>query len=335
MVEFPVNVKFKIDKGELNKAKSEINAGTGGKGGTSGKKSEGLLGGILGKLGIITGILAALNDLIGPLLQLIQLLVFVGLTQLIKGIMDLGTLLQSLFDNTVGLIIDLAKGAFDFVINWIKDGWEIMKGIGQWIWEKIIKPSWEFLKDVGKWLWDNVILPSWEFLKDVGQWIWEKILEPAWNFLKDVGKWIWEKIIKPSWEFLKDVGQWIWEKIIKPSWEFLKDAGQWIWEQIIKPAFNFLKDIGQWIWDLIKSFVSKFFGGGDTANGGRAFGGVVSEDGLYKLHAGETVSRGNTTTINKSPSINIAVNGNDGVNDNLVNEIAVRMSRELNTFSRF
>jgi hypothetical protein len=353
VVEYPVKIKFNYDESDLKKVKEdlEVDKGNGKKGGGN-SKTTGLLTGMLGKLGVIAAVLAALNNLIKPLLDAIQYLVFFAFALLLAGIKKIIDGVKSVFSKEFWKAIwegikERAIGLWEA----IKEAFEPIKNAGIWIWNNIIKPAWEFLKDVGLWIWEFILLPAWEFLKDVGIWIWEQIIKPAWEFLLDVGKWIWEQIIKPAWAFIKNVGKWIWQQIIKPAFNFLKEVGKWIWEQIIlpafsflsdvgmkiwnniiKPAFSFLKDMGKWIWDIIKSSLGGLFGRG---KGNRAFGGTVGETGLYKLHAGETVSRGNTTSVSNAPNITVNIAGGSAVSDEMIDQLVSRLTTELNAYTKW
>lgn len=350
-ITYPVKIKFTYDKSDLKKAEKDISP----KGEKEKGKGGGGIGELLSKLGVIAALVAGLDQILQPILNILQILVFVAVAKLINRVVEIIDAFKALFQgDIVGFLKKLiGEDTFkwfqtlwyniqDFATrikpfaemiwnNYIKPGWEIIKNVGTWLWETIIKPSWNFLLGVGSFIWD-LIVSGFEIIVNFGIWIWEQIVKPSWEYLKKVGVWIWEKIIQPSFNFLKDAGLWIWEKVIEPAFNFLKDVGSWLWDQIIKPAFSFLMNIGDWIWDLIKNSVGSIFGGKEE--GSRAFGGSIPKTGLYKLHAGETVSRGNSTTVNNTPNITINVQGGS-VSDEIIDEIARKLTGTLNTYMRW
>lgn len=361
MIEYPVKIKFLYDK---------ITGGGSSGGGSGGgvsvdkeakaeqKKQTGGITKTVAQLGIIAAVLKALQSILEPLFDIINILVFVLFAGLLKGIDALvngvKTLFTAEFWKSAGdWLLEQAGNLWEFVKGIFDKGLDVIKSIGTWIFDNVIVPAWNVLKDVGMWIWENVLLPAFQFLADVGKWIWENILSPAFKFLSEVGKWIWEQILKPAWSFLKDVGLWIWEQILKPAWNFLANVGMWIWEQILKPAWNFLKDIGKTIYDTILKpafqkladaisgawnwIKSLFKGKSKSSDGTRAMGGLIPKDGNYFLHSGEVVTGGNgsssvsNTSVN--PVINITSNGKMGMRE--IDALARRLQQELNSFQRW
>jgi hypothetical protein len=406
-IEYPVKIKFDYDNSELSKVQDKVNASPKGKKekpGTATKKSEILLGGILGKIGIIAAILASLQNILQPILDVISYFVFLGFINLytvakdtldwIKNLMAamglIGKEEEPVKPGEEALVAGQKSGIattdkepgniFETLIGWgelagawlwenvILGGWQGLINVGQWIWENIIIPGWahlmyvgdwiwkniiiagwEGLIDVGDWIWKNIIIAGWEGLIDVGDWIWENIIIPGWAHLMYVGQWIWTNIVIPGWNIVKNFGIWIWRRIVKPGWDYLKNIGKWIWNTIIEPAWSFLKDVGSRIYneyikpafeyvkntiksaiDIVLTYISTLTGG---LIGGRQFGGVIPETGPYLLHAGEQVSRGNTTNVSNAPNITINVEG--GNDSGIVEEIATRLNEELYAYSRW
>lgn len=347
-------VKIKYD------ASGNVSGGIGGGGGsaTSGpaaevkkqtKTSQGVLAGI-GKLaagiGIVGVIMKALQSIMEPLLEAVNYGVFVVFAEVVALLKALGAGVAAIFSlefwAKVGdWLMQQAMKIWDFVVEIFNNGLEIIKNVGVWLWENIIQPAFNFLADVGQWIWEQILLPAWNVLADVGKWIWDQILKPAWEFLKDVGLWVWKQILKPAWEYLASVGQWVWDKIIKPGFDYLANIGSLIWEHM-KSAFSWTIDIGAKLWDWVKERLKSarsFFGGNSgTATGTRAMGGVVPQDGLYKLHAGESVGRGYTTgTTGTNGGVNITVNvGSAGdKSERFAQQIAQQMMAELRKVQRF
>jgi hypothetical protein len=195
-------------------------------------------------------------------------------------------------------------------------------------WENVLKPAWDVLVNAASWIWEDVIVPGWKALQNVGIWLWENIIKPSWEWLSGVGLWIWEQILKPAWDWFTGVGEKIWNDILKPAWEWFTGVGEKIWG-LIKGGFQFLVD-------TIVDWVSNLPIIGNFVDGSRAFGGVIPKDGLYRMHAGETVGRGNSVstnnTTNMSPTININVSGS--VDRRTINELSRRMRQELQSVSR-
>lgn len=196
------------------------------------------------------------------------------------------------------------------------------------------------------------------------------------NMFKGIDKinvWLWEEVFKPAFKGIMGAGEKIWKDIIKPSLEGVGELGKKIWNKVVD-AFEGLKGIGEAIWGWIKSLIpgKSDSGGGsdfskkdisnnpndssgtgglnedaldtrtplekikDAATPGFAFGGKATSDGLYKLHAGEQVSRGNTTNSGQmDPTININIIGSSSVDDDTINEISQRITDELRSFERF
>lgn len=358
MIEYPVRIKFLYDKLTGGGSSSSSASSSGGAGGSpekenakENKKQSGSLLRVVGQLGLIAAVLKALQGILEPIFDLINILVYVVAANIIKPITDIvdaiknGDWMKALGGIAEAIIpgldienlqegINSAWEQMKNVGSWIMDniitpGWENLKMIGQWIMDNIIIPGWENLKMVGQWIFDNVISPSWEALKNVGDWIFNNIIQPAWQFLSNVGSRIWEEILKPAWEYLSDVGSWIWEQILKPAWEWFKDIGTTIYENILKPAFQTLADSISGAWNWLKGLFK------DKKEGTRAMGGIIPKDGMYYMHSGEVVSRGNNSNVTNtvSPTINISVSGRMGTRE--MDVLARRLQQELNSYQRW
>ena len=197
-----------------------------------------------------------------------------------------------------------------------------------------------------------------EILNGLGNWIWENIILAIGNLavteLANFGWWIWNEIVKAlgtaaSWvasmfEGMGDFASWIWTEIVKAlgtavTWvanmfEGAASFGAWLWNQIIgafgtaaswvSQMFEGMGDFASWIWNEVKKIfgvsqskgaisqiassssdpTTKFFaglasGGVDVLNilsgglfskvTGMASGGMMTGDGLIYAHAGEVV----------------------------------------------
>jgi phage-related protein len=257
---------------------------------------------------------------------------------------------------------EVLKGVGQWIYDTIlSPGWESLKSVSKWVYDNIISPGWESLKSVGMWIQDNVIAPGWEVLKTVGSWIMDNVIIPSWSTLSSIGTWIWENVITPGFEAVLSFGGWIWEQIIKPGFGLLSDVGDQIWTMLksylkflgdiasriwnlIRPYFEVLHDIGDKIWAIIRRALRSLISPSSKKKvedstepvqlGSEAFGGMIPETGLYQLHAGEQVSRGNTvsTVNNNKPTINVYVQG--GANTNIATEVARKLSNELYAYCR-
>jgi hypothetical protein len=325
-------VKLVVDSTQVDKLKDEVKIGAGG--GKTAEKlsgSTGKLFGIIGKLLPIAAVIASLMKVFEPILELVGgLLAYLGMVA-ISGLVDVlkGTWenLKSTADAIMalpGFILDLAVDLATKITEWLMKAGEAIYGAILGIWDNFIKPAWEFLKNVGLWIWEQIIKPAWNFLLNVGSWVWEQIIKPGFDFLADIGSKIWDWM-KSVWVMELQLGSLIWENI-KSVWTWSLNLGSKIWEHI-KSVWTWSVDIGAKLWAWIKS---KLTGG---IAGSKAFGGTVAEDGLYRLHAGESVSRGNTTNVSNSPTINISVAGRG--NTDIADEISRKVTMTLNQFQRW
>ena len=265
----------------------------------------------------------------------------------------------------------LREKLFSLWDNYIRPAWEWLKGVGLWIWNTFIKPAWEFLKSVVIGIWENILKPAWERFKSIVMWIWESILKPAWDRFKAFIQFIWESILKPAWEWIKTKFIEIWTKIIKPVWDWIKAKFESIWNDIVKPTWVWLKEkftsiwdtylkppfdtikaalqkVGEWV-SRIASPVRRVGGAIGSALGinrsnvtqgsdgiwrARAFGGVVPEDGLYKLHAGEQVGRGNTVGNTQSNNIVLNISGG-GFDQSMLDKVVRGIGDEMRKYNRW
>lgn len=336
-IEYPVKLKFFTDKSSFsNVDKSTGRGGGAGRESRNEKKQTTFLGRMSSNLGlIVTAVVAMLavlkplldifNAVLGALTALIILPMQGFINDVVSGLERISKFLsgeinvEELFNGFWGKVTEMFLALMQN--NPMFLAFELMA--------EALKAAWNVLVTAGKWIWDNILKPAWEVLKDVGIWIWEEILKPAWEWLSGVGEKIWTEILQPAWDWLSSVGEKIWNEILKPAWDWFSGIGQKIWG-ILKNAFTSAVSM---IKNAIAAVLSRI--PGVNLDGGYAFGGVVPKDGVYRMHAGETVSRGNSvgnTTNNMSPTININVSG--GVDRRTINEISRQMRLELQTFSK-
>jgi len=205
---------------------------------------------------------AAIGALIGAMIG-----AFIALIpDAVKGIKNLGIIakawLDYLADKVFGIDMDKVRVAVvtfiyrtlpDFFTKTIPDlinqGWEQIKGLGDWLWKKI-KTVWNYKEDLGPWLW-NKIKSIWNYVSDFGSWIWEKI-KSVWNYTSDLGTWLWNLLINAFSnipELLGNLGT------------FLKD----LIEEVIKSAITGLKSSAQAIIDSANKIISNLIPKGSAS----------------------------------------------------------------------
>jgi len=120
--------------------------------------------------------------------------------------------------------------------------------------------------------------------------------------------------------WITDMGDWFGDNIIDPIKDAWEGFVNWIDDHFIEPVEdlwnNMLDSIGDWLEDWFGWIPG--FGSYET-------GGYISKEGLYHLHAGETVvpahQQGNTN--NFTPSITVNANINSDID---INNLADRLS---------
>lgn len=343
-IELPIKLLF--NKATSGTGDKSTGGGQAGGGNTSRlertqNKTNSRLGGIgklLGQIAGLLGVIAIVINLLKPLVDLANILVAIisvtivslfnklvdnlsgfvnNIISFFQGELSLADLVRSYFEsilgeNTVQILVD--------VFTKIKDGLVLA-------WD-LVKSAWRFISDGIVWVWDNIVKPAWDFLASVFVSIWDNIIKPSWDALAGFFKGIWNNIVKPVWEALADFFESIWKDFIKPAWDFVSEKIKGAWD-ILKSAFTFVKNK---IIDFLSNLNPFSRGGGD---GARAFGGVIPKDGLYRMHAGEQVSRGNTSNGNSmvSPVINISVSG--GMDSKMIDRLTKELDRELQIYGRW
>lgn len=233
--------------------------------------------------------------------------IFVGALVVVVGV--IGTLLAvgaALVLFIGGLI--MAWGVLNLIFVAIPIGWIILLIVALiavivllWKnWDKI----WGWIKEkagaVWDWLVEKLHLDAvWEKLKEVTSSAWKWIFDNVWKPVKD---WFYEWVINPlktAWDWLIGVIQSGWDKV-KSIWEGIKSAPGKVWEKT-------------------KSLFSN------------QSGGYVPHTGMYKLHAGESVSQAGTN--NFMP--NIVVNASSNVDiEMLKSQLSYGWANDLARLSR-
>ncbi len=126
--------------------------------------------------------------------------------------------------------------------------------------------------------------------------------------IKNWGKWM--EWLKEKWESFQD-----WFKTTKIGQVVIKivDKIKEAW----KSFFLWLQEKWQAVKDIVSKVtapVKKFFGGvKEKVMGSRQFGGTVPTDGLFRLHAGETVLPANQS-LTFAPTVNVNTTGGVDIN---------------------
>ena len=190
----------------------------------------------------------------------------------------------------------------------------------------------EFIIELGT-IWPDVLKPAWDTLVSELGTIWADLLKPAWDTLVSELDTIWTDFLKPVWDTLVAELGTIWTDFLKPAWDGLVTSLGTIWTDFLKPAWDELVISIESIWDIIKipfeyiaDKVGGLFGMKKKKEPEKAFGGTVGHDGMYKLHAGETV---NTASSSGSSGNNITINISGSYDEqSLINKLTSELRRQ-------
>jgi hypothetical protein len=275
-------------------------------------KGMGKLVGILGSIATFAGIIITL---LKPLLDLFNIIIAVVQATILKSLKplftNLATVLKKLSDvfavgDDISEAPDMGEGLQDAAADttdWLRDELPNMfSPLAQFpstIWEKYIKTPWVAFQ--------NSISTIWEvYLKPMFVTLGENIAS-AWTIFKEGMSSLVSK--------LKE-----WVDRINPFGNKKKDKD--VTGPTLSEIFRKFDDIG-------KKPTHSIFGTPLP----KALGGIIPSDGLYKMHAGENVSRGNTVNNNnKNATINVNVSGGSAMN---ARSLAREINTELQTFGRW
>ena len=270
------------------------------------------------------GLMLLFSSAVGPGLIAGLAVGFGWIVVAILAVIAVITLLYLAWKNNFLGIGDLFNSVWERIVSIFTGAWNIIKGI------------WDIMAGIFTGDWKRV----WEGVKNVVLGIWQMIVEGALKLSISILKFLLllpYKVTLMMGKFaiamLKGL-IWIWTN--RSEWipkvlDALKAAGVRMLE--------WAKNIGSDIWSSITSF----FGGGEDGFsnrikvalglGGipRQTGGYVPHTGLYKLHAGETVSQANSNTFNN----NISVNASSNVDiEMLKRQLSTEWSEDLSRLSR-
>lgn len=227
-----------------------------------------------------------------------------------------------------------------------------------WQITKYLKPAFDILADAihalrkGDWQgFKDAMVDAWNLAIDTMKtvWNWVKDNSPEWlvnimNWLEDTYDTIVNYEWQGVWQALEDSINWVWNNIILellPNWlsDFMEGVSNWAGssEGVINKAFSAIVEAVQWnnlgiemakdFWDGFSSWTSirnpdgSFKIAGDSPGSGSWAVGtaIVPSDGMYKLHAGESITPSNSNQA--SPQQSSIVLDFSGANINLANGI--------------
>lgn len=350
-IEYPVKLKLMLDKSNLSSIKngieSKLSKQAGGVAGSVGgaaqkestKTQKGILGKVgkialgLGLLGVIAGILSSLEPvtfLMSSLLSVISVflspIVLLFLT-LFKPFLLLfirvGLWMFKFFRDPVGAL----KGLFDGLTNFFTEKTSPEKaesvgvGIGQatgavvgGILGSALGPVGTVLGALLGGIIGGLIVKFGMLLGEGLAWIVKK----AYDFGTLLGTYLAEFI----W--------WLWEKL-QAIWTWTQDFGSWLWDSVtsvFSKSLNVLSGIGSWI----KNKIMSFFSFGRSSNGQHAFGGEISKEGNYYLHAGEKVVPASKNSGGGGGTVNLTINLNGGATKSDADTVARKVLQELKRY---
>ncbi len=295
-MDYTVNLKFKVDKKEVDKIGKDISKGVdlSGTGGSSTpskqakKKDESglsklgtfmtgmlkIVGPILG----IAGILVLIADILSPIAAILTTMLTVVLYPFLK------ILLAFLKPAAISLMkfFGAKKSDMSAIQTGLKESvsdtglgtmtGDFLSGLGT-KYEELSKKS-TLLADVFAFL-AGLVTPlvfAWDLLKSVIYavvkafvWIWTFAVEVG----KNIGAWLSQagafivEAVTTAFEWAKNIGMKIWTEILQPAFNWFLGVGLKIYTDILKPAFEWFLDVGQKIYDdILKPAFDWFMGVG-------------------------------------------------------------------------
>lgn len=168
-----------------------------------------------------------------------------------------------------------------------------------------------------------VIKSSWDFLKGLGEFVWG-LIEDGFSGIANFATKIWDLFViglSGIATFATD----IWG-LFTIGLADIANFGADIWA-LFKTGLSTIGDIGTKIWKWFKGVLNDVT---ERLGFGRqlAFGGTVSRDGIYSLHAGETVNTASQSGGGNN-TFNINITGSYNNTDELVRKLTTEVSRRV------
>ena len=281
-MDYTVNLKFKVDKTEVDKIGKKISEGvdlkSDGKGGS--KKDAKQAESSLGKLGsFMTGMLR----IVGPILGIAGILVLISaLLEPITAI--LSTMLTVILYPLLKILLAFLKPAAIVLMKFFgKKTEEKVNAGAQTVSNAItganggdlLAPMTNYINNMsnafkeGKIAWGVIlaILSPLAAVLEIVIWLLRSVVEAVkaiiwvfqmlWEGGKAIGAWLVEAgawlytALSNAFAWVLGIGEKIWTDILEPAWSWFKDIGTTIYDNILKPAFDWFVDIGVKIYDNI------------------------------------------------------------------------------------
>jgi len=340
LIEYPVRIKFFSDT-------SSVSGPSGGNGsskapkasiedekqGKEQKKQTGLLSGMLGKLFGIGMIIEALSLPIKAVLDFVMIIAMA----LIKGVLSLMITLNkigSVFWEAIKWLSGFFTNPFgDHSTQGIQDAFSELKNLftssGKGSGEEIIPVS--QLVELG----NNVLITSDELdsmaplLKEFGYSVDQLSLPLDRNseLLR-----VMSEVTGISTGQLEKMGMTVKdvvEKLLSINWSKKSSSGNYSGSAATNSPTSLVRGIDDATWQNEWNRMA------DELFPPKAFGGIIPEDGLYQMHAGENVSRGNTVGSSGGQTNNITVNVNGNADNSTIDKISQAISLEMRGYSRW
>ena len=193
-----------------------------------------------------------------------------------------------------------------------------------WIWQAGVFAG-QKLREFALWVWEQLKV-AWEAVSSIWSWISEQ-LSTVWGVVKAVWDTIAESLgvvwdaVKVVWETIKTTLETVWNAV-KSVWDTIKDGLNTIWTSL-KSVWDSIISALRNAWNKIQ-----FWKKNKDEDGNNAFGGTVAKDGLYRLHAGETVNTRQGSAQSSGNVFNINISGSYNTNE-IVRKLTSEIQRRV------
>ena len=205
------------------------------------------------------------------------------------------------------------------IATWFTNAWEEIPSA---LSEGVIEPIKELWQSVEEWFEGGVTQPIKDMWESITNWFEDSMITPIKDMWESIPTWFTDNIITPIKDAWESITNWFEEGIIGPikdSWESITN---WFQSSIIDPIKEGFKGVVNFLVDLLND-VFPFLN-----LRGYATGGYIPQDGMYKLHAGETIVPAHMQGVNNNnsyaPNITIQATIN---NETDLNELASKLSK--------
>ena len=203
---------------------------------------------------------------------------------------------------------ELLGKAFSGIKTWVDSG-----GFSE-AFDSVVK----WFSNVGQDIWDNGVLKFVNWISNVGQDIWDNGVIRVSEWFSNLGQSIWDNGVIRVAEWFSDLGQDIWDNGVIKIAKWFSNLGQSIWDNGVVKVAEWFADLPGKLWRL-------------ATGQGKAYGGTVATDGMYYLHAGETVNTKSAVTAGNGGggnTFNITISGSYNT-DELIRKLTSEISRRV------